>query len=105
MAEDRDEEFVGVARIDGDLRNLLAVAQAEMRPCLAGVDGLVNSVARREVGTLQPFSAARVDGIGIGCGDSEGADGSGGLVVEDGVPGAAVIRSLPDAAVAHADVE
>ena len=43
--------------------------------------------------------------FGIGGGDGEGADRSGGLVVEDGVPGAAVVGGLPDAAIADTDVE
>ena len=34
-----------------------------------------------------------------------GADGAGGLIVEDGVPGAAVIVGLPHAAVIDADVK
>ena len=105
VAEHGDEELVGIARIDGDLRDLLAVAQAEMRPRLAGVGGFVDAVAGGEIGTLQSFAAAGVDDVGIGGRDGERADGAGGLVVEDGVPGAAVIGGLPDAAVAHADVE
>ena len=40
MAEHGGEHAVGIARIDGERRNLLPVAQAEMRPRLAGVGGL-----------------------------------------------------------------
>ena len=105
VAEDGDEELVGIARIDGDLRDLLAVAQAEVGPGLAGVGGFVDAVADGEIGTLESFAAADVDDVGIGGSDGESADGAGGLVVEDGVPGAAVVGGLPDAAVADADVE
>ena len=105
MSEHGDEEPVGIARVDGDLRNLLAVAQAEMRPGLAGVGGFVDAVADGEVGPLQALAAADVDDVRIGGRDGDGADGAGRLVVEDRIPGAAVVGRLPDAAVAHADVE
>ena len=45
MAERGDEQPIGVFRIDGDFRNLLRIAQAEMRPRLAGVRGLIDAVA------------------------------------------------------------
>jgi hypothetical protein len=61
MAEHRDEQAVGVARVDDDVRNLLAVAQAEMGPRLAGVGRLVDAVADREIRPRQPFAAADVD--------------------------------------------
>ena len=63
MAQHRDEQAVRVARIDDDLRNLLAVAQAQVRPGLAGVGGLVDAVAGGEVGALQPLAAADVDDV------------------------------------------
>ena len=47
----------GIARVHDDLRNLLAIAQAEVRPCLARVGRLVDSVAGREIGTLQALAA------------------------------------------------
>ena len=81
----------GIARVDGDLRDLLAVAQAEMRPGLAGVGGFVDAVADREIGTLQSLAAADVDDVRIGRRDGDRADGSGRLIVEDRIPGAAVV--------------
>ena len=45
------------------LRDLLRVAQPEMRPGLAGVGGLVDAVADREIGPLQAFAAADVDDV------------------------------------------
>ena len=91
MAEHRDEDAVGIARIDGDLRDLLAVAQAEVRPGLAGVGGLVDAVADGEVGALQAFAAADVDDVRVRRRDRERADRAGRLVVEDRLPGAAVV--------------
>ena len=105
VAEHGDEEAVGIVRVDEDGGNLLAVAQAEVAPGLAGVGRFVHAVADGEVGALQAFAAADVDDVGVGGRDGEGADGAGGLVVEDGLPGAAVVVGLPDAAVVDADVE
>ena len=105
MAEDGDEQPVRIAWIDDDLRDLLAVAQAEMRPRLSGVGGFVDAVARREIGTLQPFAAAHVDDVRIGRRDGNRADRAGRLVVEDRRPDAAVVGRLPHAAVGGGDVE
>src|SRR6185503_463532 len=68
MAQDRDEQTIGILRIDGDLRDLLAVAEAEARPRLARVGRLVDAVAGREVRTLQPFAAADINDVGVGRG-------------------------------------
>src|SRR5207253_5312140 len=53
MTEDRDEEAARILRVHGDLRDLLPVAQAEVLPGPARVDGLVDSVSGREIGPLQ----------------------------------------------------
>ena len=105
MAERGDEQAIRVLRIDRELRNLLRVAQAEMRPGLAGVGRFVDAVADGEVRARQPFAAADVDDVRIGRRDGDPADRSGRLVVEDRLPGAAGVGRLPDAAVDHADVE
>ena len=91
MAENRDEEPVWIGRVDDDLRNLLAVAQAEVRPGLAGVGGFVHAVAGGEIGALQSFAAADVDDVRIGLRDRQRADRSGRLIVEDRRPDAAVV--------------
>src|SRR6185436_1766462 len=43
MAERGDEDPVRVARIDDQLRNLLRVAQAKVRPRLAGIGGAIHA--------------------------------------------------------------
>ena len=72
---------------------------------LPRVGGLVDAVAVGEIGPLQALAAADVDDVRVGRRDGEGADGAGRLVVEDRLPGAAVVGGLPDAAVVDADVE
>ena len=105
MPEHGRKQPIRIARIDGERRDLLAVAQAEMGPGLAGVDRLVNPVAYREVGAQQTLPAGDVDDIRIGRRDGDGPDRLRGLVVEDGPPRAAVVVRLPHPAVDLADVE
>src|SRR5262249_12612465 len=105
VAQHGDEDAVGVARVDEDGGNLLAVAQADVLPRLAAVGRFVDAVAGGQVGPLQALAAADVEDVGVGGGDGQGADGAGGLVVEDRHPGAAGVGRLPDAAVVDADVE
>jgi hypothetical protein len=54
MTERRHEQPVGVPGIDGDLRNLLRVAQAQMRPRLPRISGLVDAVADGEIRARSP---------------------------------------------------
>ena len=105
MAHHGDEKPVRVARVHHDLRNLLPVAKAEVRPRLAGIGGLVHAVARREVRTLEPFATAHVDDVRIRGREGDGADGPRWLLVEDGIPRAPVIIGLPHAAIHRTDVE
>src|SRR5436305_9981102 len=105
MPGHRGKYLIGIAGIDGELRNLLAVAQAEVRPGLARVGRFVNAVANRQVRPMQPLTAADIDNIGIGRGYGNRADGAGGLVVKDWLPGATVVVGLPYPAIAHADVK
>src|SRR5258708_5951978 len=105
MAEHCHEQPVRISWIDGDLRNLLAIAKAKMRPGLAGVDGFVDAIADGKVGPLQAFAASHVNNVRVRRRYGNGPDGSGGLIVEDGVPGAAVVVGLPHAAIHCADVE
>ena len=105
MSSDCDEQPVGIARIDCHLRNLLAVAQAEMRPRGSGIGGLVDAVANGEVRTMQPFAAAYVNNLRIRGRHNNRANGPGWLLIEDRLPGAAVVGRLPHTPVHRADVE
>src|SRR5205823_3427662 len=80
VAEDGDEEAVRIVRVDGDGRDLLAIAQTEVRPRRAGVGGLVDAVAGGEVGALQPFAAADVEDVRIRRRDGDRADRAGRLL-------------------------
>ena len=105
MAEHGDEQPIGVARVDDDVGNLLAVAEAEMRPRLAGVGRLVDAVADRQIGAGEPFAAADVDDVRVRRRDRDRADRSGGLVVEDRRPRPPEVGRLPHPAVYRAGIE
>jgi hypothetical protein len=105
VAEDGDEYPVRIARVDGDLWNLLSVAEAEVRPRLAGVGRLVDPVTGREVGALQPFPAADVHDVRVRRSERDRADRAGRLIVEDRDPGTSEVGGLPDTTVDDADVE
>ena len=105
VTEDRGEQPVGVARIDDDHRDLLPIAQAEVRPRLAGVGRFVDAVAHRQIRPRQPLAAADVDDVRVGRRDGDRANRAGRLIVEDRRPRAAEVVGLPDAAVHGGHVE
>src|SRR5260370_35758566 len=76
-----------------------------MRPTLSGVCGFVETVAGREIGALQSFTAANVNDVRIGRRNGQRANGASGLVVENRIPSIAEIGGLPDPAVAGGHVE
>ena len=105
MPEYGREHAIRIARIDDECGNLLTITKAEMRPVRTAVHGFVDAISRRQVGTLQSFTATDVNDIRCRGRDRDCADGAGRLLVEDGAPDAAVIRALPHATVVHADVK
>src|SRR5262249_50099241 len=105
MAERRDEQPIGILRVDRDLGDLLRVTQPQVCPRLPGVAGSVNAVTDGEVWTRQPFTATNVQNIGIRRRHGDPADRPGRLIVEDRLPRAAGVGRLPDAAVNHPDVK
>src|SRR5258706_13488235 len=76
-----------------------------MLPGFAGVGRFVDAVTDGKIGALQAFAAAGVDDVWIGRRHGDRADRAGGLIVEDRLPGVAVVGGFPDAAVVDADVE
>src|SRR5271165_5168962 len=92
-------------RIDSQRRNLLPIAQAEMLPALARIGRLINAITHREVRSTQSFTARDINDLGVGGRDGDRAYRLGGLPVEDRVPGAPVVVTLPDAAVDLPDIK
>ncbi len=48
-----------------DARDLLTIAQSEMRPRLSGISRFVNAVANRKIRAMQPFAAANANDVRI----------------------------------------
>src|SRR5262249_33497079 len=97
VAEDSSVGDVGVFRVDDHLPDL-PLLFPDVLPALAAVGGAVAAVAGGGVAADVGLARADVDDVGVGRGHSDGADGSNGLVVEDGFPGDARVGGLPDAA-------
>ena len=76
-----------------------------MRPGFPRISRFVDAIAYREIGTLQSFPAANINDIRIGRRNRDASDGARRLFVEDRRPRAAVVISLPNAAVNLCDVE
>src|SRR5262249_18550890 len=105
MAERGDEEAIRIPRVYGNLRDLLCVAQPQVRPGGAGVRRLVDAVAYRKVRPGQAFAAADVQNVRIGWRHDNPANRAGWLIVEDRLPRPAGVGRLPDTAVHHPDIE
>ncbi len=100
-----DENAVGIFRVDENHGDLLGTTQTEVRPRFSRVGGLVDSVAGREIRTLQAFAAAHVNDVRIGRCNRQRANRARGLVIENRIPGVAKIGALPDAAIDGGHVE
>ena len=105
MTCDGNEEPIRITRINRYLRDLLPLSQAQVDPRCAAVGGLVNSIADRQIRTMQPLTAAHVNDIGIRRRHFDRADGAGRLLVKDGLPGPAKVIGLPNAAIHRSHVE
>ncbi len=105
MTERRDEEAIGIFRIDEDRADLPRVPQTEVLPRAPRVGGLVDAIAHRQVRPLQTLAAAHIDDVGVGRRDRNGADRLSGLLVEDRCPRLPEVGRLPDPSVVDAYIE
>src|SRR5207302_232874 len=105
MSENSHEDAIWIARIDSNVRDLLCILEAEVVPGLAGVGGFIYSVADGEIGSMQPFTTADVDDVGVARRHGDRADGLRRLIVENWIPCAPGVVALPHAAVDFRDIE
>ncbi len=96
VAEHRGEGDVRIGGMHDHLADLPLLCP-DVVPGLAGVDRLVDAVARPHVAADVRLPRADVDDVGIGRGDGDRADRGDRLVVEDGAPVDAAVDRLPDA--------
>ncbi len=100
----RDEHDVVVLRIDDDAIDVVGLAETHVRPRLAAVRGLVDTVAPRRRLPVVRLAAAGPDQVGILLRDRDVANRNQPHVLELRLERRAVIDRLPDAAVSGADV-
>ena len=105
MPEHRHEQPLGVRGIDRDARNLLPVAQPQVRPGATGIVRPIHTIAGAQIGALQPFSAAHVQDVGIRRRDFHRAHRPRVLRVENRVPRATGVVRFPNATVRRRHVE
>ena len=105
VAERRRQHAPGVARIDAEACDLLAVGEAGGLPGAAAVAGPEHALALGNVAAHVGLASADVDDTRIGRRQGEGADGLHRLGVEQRLPGAAGIARLPHSAIDAAEVE
>ena len=98
MAESGDQGDVGIRGMDDDLADVASVFQSHVVPGLAAVVRTIDAIAEGDVAANAGFAGPDVDYIGIGVGDRDAADGRGGLLVEEWIPGNTAVRGFPDAA-------
>src|ERR1700733_2117528 len=79
--------------------------QAEMLPGLSRIGRLVDSIAHGKIGTMQAFSTARIHNVGVGRRNCNGANRLRRLMIENRIPGAAVVVALPNSAVHLSNIE
>src|SRR5215469_16678850 len=101
----RDKHTIGILRVDDDRRNLLRIAEPNVRPGLPCVRRFVNTVANGKIGTLQSFPASHVNNVGIGWSNSQRAHRARGLVIKDRVPHIAEIAGLPHTSIHRRHIE
>src|SRR5712664_1661418 len=98
-AESAGKGDVWICGMNDDAADSPGFLQPHVGPGLAGVGGLINSVAHYVAVADDPgFTGSRPDHTWIGRGNSERADGSGRLLVKDRRPTIAPIDRFPNAA-------
>jgi hypothetical protein len=102
MSHRGHEHDVRIRWVDDDAADLLNVGKADMLPGAPAVRRLEDSVPDAEVRPVQSFPAADVDDVRVRRRDGNVSDRSRGRIVEDRLPGPAVVVGLPHAAVIHA---
>ena len=96
MAEGGDIDEIRILRMNQHLADLAAVLEADVLPGLSGIDGLVDSIAMREVAARAAFAHAGVDDIAVGSSHGNRTHGAGlERVIAERLPGDPRVGGLP----------
>ena len=106
VTQSRDIDEIGILRMDADAADELAVPEADVEPCAAGIGRLVQAVAVGDVEADRRFSRAGIDHVGVrGCHGDRAQCGAAHEAIRDALPEHAAVDRLPDAAGAGAKIE
>src|SRR5437660_7321263 len=98
MSQGRHKNNIGILRMNDDPANGVGVFQAHNGPVLAGINGLINSVAGDDIAANAGFAGGRVNHVRIRGRHSNTADGGGHVLdlIGHGTPGKSIIGTFPD---------
>ncbi len=105
MAKSCDESNIGIGGMDNDGTDVASVFQSNVVPGFAAIVRAVDTVAKGNVAANAGFATAHIDHIGIGIGDSNGANGRGGLLLEERIPSVASVSGFPNASADSTKIE
>ncbi len=105
VAEGGNEDFFRVAGIHENPGNLPRILETNVGPAFAAIRGPVHAVPVGDRRAHVGFASAHVNDLRIGWGNRNGSDGSDGLRIENGLPGAASIVGAPHAATYRTEIE
>ena len=98
MAESGDEYDVWIRGMNDELADVPSVLQSDIGPGFPGVIRTIDAVAKGDISADASFAGSRVNDVGIGIRDCDAADGGGGLLLEERIPGDASVRGFPNSA-------
>ena len=100
-----DVHRICILLIDDDAADLARVTQTDVLPAFPTISRSIHPIAGGEVRSNVGFPRAHVNNSWIGGSDSNRADRSNGLMIEDGRPGHSGVRGFPDAAIDRAEIK
>ena len=89
---------VWIRRMHDQLADVPRIFQPDIRPGLAAVVRTIDAIAKGNISADAGLAGAGINNIGIGFGNSNGADGRNTLLIEKRIPGNAAIIGFPDSA-------
>ena len=105
VSHSRDEHHVRVGGVHCDPSDMVTVHQSHIRPRLAPIRGLVDSVAPGRTLPARPFPSADPDDVGIELVHGYRTYRVGALILEDRLERHAVVRGLPHTASGRRDIK
>ena len=105
LAERRDEDDVGIGRMDADLRDAMRFAEADVRPRLARIAAAVDAIARHDVAANRGLAHADEHEVRLRLTHRDGAHRCApDLPIRHGLPGFSAVDRLPEPAAGRPEI-